>query len=109
MERTKYILVEWPESQYFIGIKDCYYVQPSINDRENLNGALFVPENIYNNSTEPKLPISNNEYEIWAIDKDGIIIAEFSSFKQADNFKKDYFQILYKNVRTSPVHVYKQK
>lgn len=109
MNQTKYILVEWPDSQYFIGIKGCYYVYPFINDAENLNGALFVPEDIYNNITKPKLPISNNKYEIWAIDKDGIKIAEFSSFKQVDNFKKDYFQILYKNVRTSHVHIYKQK
>lgn len=107
--KTKYILVEWPDSQYFIGIKGCYYTQPSINDTENLDQAIFVPENIYNNITKPKLPISNNKYEIWAIDKDGFTIAEFSSFKEADNFNEDYFQILYKNVRTSPVHVYKQK
>ena len=51
MNETKYILVEWPDSQYFIGIKGCYYVQPSINDAENLDGALFVPENIYNEIT----------------------------------------------------------
>ena len=101
--KTKYILVEFPESQKWIGHSDCYLCG------DKLECAVFVPENIYNNSIKPKLPISNNEYEIWAIDKDGIIIAEFSSFKQADNFKKDYFKILYKNVRTSPVHVYKQK
>ena len=101
--KIKYILVEWPESQKWIDHSDCYLCG------NKLSCAVFVPEDIYNSITKPKLPISNNEYEIWAIDKDGIIIAEFSSFKQADNFKKDYFQILYKNVRTSPVHVYKQK
>ena len=45
---TKYLLVLWPHSQYFIGIKGCYYVQPSINDVENLDQAIFVPEDIYN-------------------------------------------------------------
>lgn len=45
---NKYILVEWPHSQYFIGIKGCYYVQPSINDTENLDRALFVPEEVFN-------------------------------------------------------------
>lgn len=52
--KTKYILVEWPDSQHFIGIEGCYYVQPSINDAENLDQAIFVPENIYNK-------ITNNE------------------------------------------------
>ena len=48
---TKYILVEWPDSQYFMGVEGCYYVYPSINDTKNLDGALFVPENIYNKIT----------------------------------------------------------
>ena len=101
--KTKYILVEWPESQKWIDHSDCYLCG------NKLNCAIFVPEDIYNNITKPKLPISNNKYEIWAIDKDGFTIAEFNSFKEADDFNEDYFQILYKNIRTSPVHVYKQK
>ena len=48
---TKYLLVQWPHSQYFIGIKGCYYAQPSINDTENLDGAMFVPKEIYNKIT----------------------------------------------------------
>ena len=48
MNQTKYILVKWPHSQYFIRIKGCYYVQPSINDTENLDRALFVPEEVFN-------------------------------------------------------------
>lgn len=107
--KIKYILVEWPESQKWIDHPDCILAAEDSKLDEFFEPRYFVPENIYNNSTKPKLPISNNEYEIWAIDKDGIIIAEFSSFKQADNYKEDYFQILYKNTRTSPVHVYKQK
>ena len=51
----------------------------------------------------------NDKYKIWAIDKNGVIIARFNSFKEADDYKEDYFQILYKNVKNSPVHVYKQK
>ena len=46
---TKYLLVLWPESQSFIGVKDCYYV--SIDDEEDydlaLDQAMFVPEDIY--------------------------------------------------------------
>lgn len=47
---TKYLLVQWPESQSFIGVKGCYYV--SIDDEEDydltLDQAMFVPEEIYN-------------------------------------------------------------
>lgn len=47
---TKYLLVLWPESQSFIGVKDCYYV--SIDDEEDydlaLDQAMFVPEETYN-------------------------------------------------------------
>lgn len=51
MNQTKYILVEWPHSQYFIGIKGCFYAQSSINDTEDLDQAIFVPEDIYNKIT----------------------------------------------------------
>lgn len=37
----KYILVEWPDSQYFIGLEGCYLC-------EELDCAYFVPEEIYN-------------------------------------------------------------
>lgn len=57
---NKYILVEWPESQYFMGIKGCYYVQPSINDPENLDGALFVPEDVYERHL---LELENTEFD----------------------------------------------
>lgn len=45
--KTKYLLVLWPASQLFIGIEDCYQVNPSINDK-NLDAAMFVPEETYN-------------------------------------------------------------
>ena len=41
---NKYILVEWPESQYFMGQKNCYYCN---SEDKQLNQALFVPEDIY--------------------------------------------------------------
>lgn len=54
---TKYLLVQWPESQSFIGIKGCYFV--SIDEDEDddltLDQAMFVPEDIYNK-------IMNEEY-----------------------------------------------
>lgn len=52
LTETKYILVHWPESQHFIGIENCYYINPM--DNINLDQAMFVPENVYNK-------IMNNE------------------------------------------------
>ena len=43
MER--YILVEWPESQYFIGQEGCYYCSPGKD--EQLDQAMFVSEDLY--------------------------------------------------------------
>jgi hypothetical protein len=44
---TKYILVEWPESQYFIGLKGCYFISLNEDDDLSLDQAIFVPENVY--------------------------------------------------------------
>ena len=46
---TRYLLVEWPESQEFIGMDGCYFCQ--CNDENSfgdLDQALFVPEELYN-------------------------------------------------------------
>ena len=44
--KTRYILVHWPESQYFIGIEHCYYIDPM--EDNNLDQEMFVPEETYN-------------------------------------------------------------
>lgn len=41
----KYILVEWPESQHFIGMENCYYINPM--EDSSLDQAMFVPEEVY--------------------------------------------------------------
>lgn len=41
----KYILVEWPESQHFIGMEHCYHINPM--EDIDLDQAMFVPEGIY--------------------------------------------------------------
>lgn len=48
--KTKYLLVLWPESQYFIGVKGCYYVSidEDADDDLTLDQAMFVPEETYN-------------------------------------------------------------
>ena len=45
---TKYLLVQWPESQYFIGVKGCYFISLDEDDDLELDQAMFVPEEIYN-------------------------------------------------------------
>ena len=45
---TKYLLVQWPESQSFIGVKGCYYVSIDENDDLSMDQAMFVPEEIFN-------------------------------------------------------------
>ena len=44
----KYILVDWPESQHFIGVKGCYFISLNEEDDLSLEQAMFVPENVYN-------------------------------------------------------------
>ena len=41
MEETKYILVEWPEYQYYMDDEDTYFCAEA--------NVLFVPEETYNN------------------------------------------------------------
>jgi hypothetical protein len=56
---SRYILIEWPESQEFMGRSDCYFCQ--CNDENSfgtLDQAMFVPENVYDsyiNDVECKL------------------------------------------------------
>ena len=54
----KYILVEWPESQYFMGREGCYYCSPREDD--HLDQAIFVPENIYEKHL---LELENTEFD----------------------------------------------
>ena len=45
---TKYLLVQWPESQSFIGVKGCYFISIDEDDDLTLDQAMFVPEKTYN-------------------------------------------------------------
>jgi hypothetical protein len=42
----KYELIEWPQSQEFVGHPDCYLVNPLCWNTEQDSQAYFVPENI---------------------------------------------------------------
>lgn len=48
MMETKYILVEWPESQKWIDHPDCYLAAQNDRVAEFFTPTYFVPENIYN-------------------------------------------------------------
>lgn len=46
--KTKYILVEWPESQKWMDHPDCYLAAENDSLRQFFTPTCFVPENIYN-------------------------------------------------------------
>ena len=46
--KTKYLLIEWPESQKWIGHPDCYLAAENDELRQFFTPTYFVPENIYN-------------------------------------------------------------
>lgn len=50
MNQTKYILVEWPESQKWINHPDCILASENNKVQEFFEPRYFVPENIYNNT-----------------------------------------------------------
>ena len=48
----RYILVQWPESQHFIGVKGCFFCQCNEEDSFGDNDqAMFVPEDLYCKTT----------------------------------------------------------
>lgn len=49
---SRYVLVEWPESQHFIGVEGCYFCQcDDENSFGTLDQAIFVPEDLYCKTT----------------------------------------------------------
>ena len=43
----KYVLVDWPESQIFIGNSKCYLTASLDHNEQQLDAACFVPEELY--------------------------------------------------------------
>lgn len=58
--KTRYILIEWPESRKWINHPDCYMIDKPRN--EFFAPSCFVPENIYNLSRQ-QLEIENTEFD----------------------------------------------
>lgn len=44
---NKYLLVQWPESQHFIGHPKCYLCQSLDWNEKEYDSAYFVPEDVY--------------------------------------------------------------
>lgn len=57
----RYILVEWPESQKWMGHPDCYMGVKN-NEVTEATPTYFVPENIYNISKQ-RLELENTEFD----------------------------------------------
>jgi hypothetical protein len=63
----KYLLIQWPESQYFIGMKDCYFISLDKDAHLGLDQAMFVPEDLYNEFVKEQskrvFELENTEYD----------------------------------------------
>ena len=91
----RYILVEWPESQAFIGREGCYYCSPTEDGQ--LDQAMFVPENLYCKVTGYPYPFSNTCTNGELIDllsqfpRDAVVGIEYCSPKKLQYFKDRNF------------------
>ena len=81
----RYVLVEWPESQEFMGRSNCYFCQ--CNDENSfgaLDQAMFVPENVYDsyiNDIECKLDYwTRLEHQYAGMAMQGILSRQYVDF-----------------------------
>ena len=85
-----YILVEWPESQEFIGREGCYYCSPEEDDQ--LDQAIFVPEDLYCRTTGHlhrfSWTVKNEELQgiLSQYPKDAIVAVEYCDVKNLKYF-----------------------
>ena len=91
----RYVLVEWPESQEFIGREGCYYCSPT--EDEQLDQAMFVPEKEYCKKKGYPYPFSNTCTNGELIDllsqfpRDAVVGIEYCSPKKLQYFKDRNF------------------
>ena len=90
---NRYILVEWPESQEFIGRPSCYFCQ--CNDENSfgtLDQAMFVPEDLYCEVTgfihKFGWTVKNGELQdiLSQYPKDAIVAVEYCDVKNLKYF-----------------------
>ena len=89
----RYILVEWPESQNFIGQKGCYFCQfDDENSFGELDQAMFVPEDLYCEVTgfihKFGRTVKNGELQdiLSQYPKDAIVAVEYCDIKNLKYF-----------------------
>lgn len=86
-----YILVEWPESQEFIGRDGCYFCQTNEDDL-SLDQAIFVPEDLYCKVTgfihKFSKTVKNGELQdiLSQYPKDAIVAVEYCDVKNLRYF-----------------------
>jgi hypothetical protein len=86
----RYVLVEWPESQEFIGREGCYYCSPTENVQ--LDQAMFIPEDLYCEVTGFIHPFSktvkNGELQdiLSQYPKDAVVAVEYCDVKNLKYF-----------------------
>ena len=89
---SRYILVEWPESQAFIGQKGCYFCQINEDDDLSLDQAIFVPEDLYCEVTgfihKFRRTVKNGELQdvLSQYPKDAIVAVEYCDVKNLKYF-----------------------
>ena len=89
----RYVLVEWPDSQAFIGRPGCYFCQ--CNDENSfgtLDQAMFVPEDLYCEVTgfihKFGWTVKNGELQdiLSQYPKDAIVAVEYCDIKNLKYF-----------------------
>ena len=88
---SRYVLVEWPESQEFIGRDGCYFCQVNKDD-DQLDQAMFVPEDLYCEVTgfvhKFGKTVTNGELQdiLSQYPKDAIVAVEYCDVKNLRYF-----------------------
>ena len=86
----RYILVEWPESQKFIGREGCHYCSPTEDGQ--LDQAMFVPKDLYCEVTgfihKFGRTVTNGELQdiLSQYPKDAIVAVEYCDVKNLRYF-----------------------
>ena len=90
---NRYVLVEWPESQEFMGRSDCYFCQcDDENSFGTLDQAMFVPEDLYCEVTgfihKFGWTVKNGELQdiLSQYPKDAIVAVEYCDVKNLKYF-----------------------
>lgn len=99
-EMTKYIKVDFPDSQNFIDNKECYFVISNDSAENNISsGIIMVPEDIYNEVMYklqfPKKYENTNLGTIVLYENYAIVNGETTYWYNAQDAKKGDIALIY--------------